>query len=119
MSDTHIMILDCCSRIAAERNWNGQPFEHHELRIAIEQKHLSRSAPMLLPCSDDIKDAVIGIMRDADEWVIGALASGLHNTRHADITVRGLQEVFDSVEILADRWIDGKHLDLRDPDERR
>jgi len=98
-----VMIIDCVLHSLQGRIY-------HSLRIAVETDQMSITAPTRLPYNDGTKDALIGMIGTADEWVIGAFAAGLIMHDGGAYDMRMLLICFDRINIIADRTINRKHL---------
>ena len=102
MTDTaHISIVDC--------TLHGSEQTFHTLFVIAEADDDSWCGDCALPYHSDITDALIGIFGSADDWCIGALASGLIMPG-SHVRADYLRSIYHEVAVIADRTIDRKHL---------
>ena len=98
-----ITVMDCVLR-GSDREW------HALYMLAKDPKSPDAIAmQMHLPYNQDIRDAIIGVFMSADDWVIGAMASGLYQSDAYHYHFFELQVGFDYTRIVADRTIDRKY----------
>lgn len=98
-----ITVMDCVMR-GSGREW------HSLFMVAGDPESADAIAmPLRLPSNTDTRDALVGMFMSADDWAIGALASGLYQSDAYHYRYFELQIVFDHTHVVADRTIGRKY----------
>lgn len=98
-----ITVMDCVLR-GSGREW------HSLFLVAGDPESADAIAmPLRLPSNTDTRDAIVGMFLAADDWAIGALASGLYQSDAYHYRYFELQIGFDHTHIVADRSIGKKY----------
>ncbi len=98
-----ITVMDCVLR-GSGREW------HSLFVVAGDPESADAIAmPLRLPSNTDTRDAIVGMFMAADDWAIGALASGLYQSDAYHYRYFELQIGFDHTHVVADRSICKKY----------